>query len=90
MIKKIKQLSLAGCSFVMPALSHAQSIESILNRTTNYLQGGVAKSVGVLAIIVVGYFCIFKQVFPKEMFMLVLVGMGIIFGASYLYSTVIG
>lgn len=73
-----------------PSLSHAQSIESIVNRTITYLQGGLAKTVGILCIIIAGYLCLARQQFPKEYFVMILVGMGIIFGGSSLYSTLIG
>ena len=73
-----------------PSLSHAQSIEDILGRTTSYLQGGVARAVGILAIVVVGYLCLVLQKFPKEYFMMILVGLGIIFGGSSLYSSLVG
>lgn len=76
--------------FLSPSLSHAQSIESIINRTISYLQGGLARTVGILCIIIAGYLCLAKQQFPKEYFVMILVGMGIIFGGSSLYSTLIG
>src|SRR3990167_10263907 len=73
-----------------PSLSHAQSIESILGRTTSYLQGGVARGLGILAIVAVGYLCVVRQKFPKEYFMMILVGLGIIFGGSSLYNSLVG
>jgi len=73
-----------------PSLSHAQSIESIINRSTTYLQGGLARTVGIFCIIISGYLCLARQKFPKEYFIMILVGMGIIFGGSSLYSTLIG
>lgn len=76
--------------WLMPSLSHAQSIESIINRTINYLQGGFARTIGIFSIIIAGYLCLARQKFPKEYFLMVLVGMGIIFGGSSLYSTLIG
>ena len=77
-------------SCLLPTLSHAQSIESIIGRTTMYLQGGLARTVGVFCIIIAGYLCLALQKFPKEYFIMILVGMGIIFGGSSLYSTLIG
>ena len=77
------------CSMV-PSISQAQSIESIINRTITYLQGGLARTVGVFCIIIAGYLCLALQKFPKEYFVMILVGMGIIFGGSSLYSTIIG
>ncbi|MBA2649918.1 MAG: TrbC/VirB2 family protein [Legionella sp.] len=83
---KILWLSLS----VLPQASHAASIEGILRNTIKYLQGPVAKSVGVAAIIISGYLCLAKQKLPKETFVMILVGMGIIFGGSSLYNTLIG
>lgn len=79
-----------GSCLLLPSISHAQSIESIINRTTTYLQGGLARTVGVFCIIIAGYLCLARQKFPKEYFIMILVGMGIIFGGSSLYSTIIG
>jgi type IV secretion system protein VirB2 len=76
--------------FVLPEASHAATIDSILRNTISYLQGSVAKSVGLASIIVSGYLCIAKQKLPKETFVMILVGMGIIFGGSSLYNTLIG
>ncbi|WP_373443278.1 hypothetical protein ABXK18_00050 [Legionella pneumophila 130b] len=39
---------------------------------------------------IAGYLCLARQKFPKEYFVMILVGMGIIFGGSSLYSTLIG
>lgn len=75
---------------MMPSISQAQSIESIINRTITYLQGGLARTVGIFCIIIAGYLCLALQKFPKEYFVMILVGMGIIFGGSSLYSTIIG
>lgn len=96
LIKRIKQVyhrcnwMLLSYLFVLPDVSHATTIESILHRTISYLQGSVAKTVGLASIIVSGYLCIAKQKLPKETFVMILVGMGIIFGGSSLYSTLIG
>jgi type IV secretion system protein VirB2 len=75
---------------VLPSLAQAQSIESIINRTISYLQGGLARTVGIFCIIISGYLCLVRQKFPKEYFIMILVGMGIIYGGSSLYSTLIG
>lgn len=76
--------------FLSPSLSHAQSIEGIISRTITYLQGGLARTAGILCIIIAGYLCLVRQQFPKEYFIMILVGMGIIFGGSSLYSALIG
>ena len=75
---------------MVPSISQAHSIESIINRTITYLQGGLARTVGIFCIIIAGYLCLALQKFPKEYFVMILVGMGIIFGGSSLYSTIIG
>lgn len=67
---------------MVPSISQAQSIESIINRTITYLQGGLARTVGIFCIIIAGYLCLARQKFPKEYFVMILVGMGIIFGGS--------
>lgn len=72
-----------------PTFSYALDIETIVNRTTSYLQGGLARSMGVLTIVVCGYLCLAQNRFPKQYFILVLLGMGLIFGASALYSRLI-
>ncbi|MFO8701732.1 TrbC/VirB2 family protein [Legionella pneumophila serogroup 2] len=88
--QSLGNLYLIAVCALLPTLSHAQSIESIINRTINYLQGGLARTVGVFCIIIAGYLCLARQKFPKEYFVMILVGMGIIFGGSSLYSTLIG
>lgn len=87
---KLSTLYLITTCSLMPSISQAQSIESIINKTINYLQGGLARTVGVFCIIIAGYLCLARQKFPKEYFVMILVGMGIIFGGSSLYSTLIG
>ena len=77
-------------SLLVPTATQAQTIESIINRTTTYLQGGLARSVGVISVVVIGYLCLVRHKFPKEQFIMVLVGMGIIFGGSSLYSSLVG
>lgn len=87
------KLKMQFCIFwlsLLPALSHAQSIDSIINRSIVYLQGGLARTVGIFCIIISGYLCLARQKFPKEYFVMILVGMGIIYGGSSLYSTLIG
>ena len=69
-----------------PTFSYALDIETIVNRTTSYLQGGLARSIGILTLVVCGYLCLHQNKFPKQYFMMILLGMGLIFGASALYS----
>ncbi len=75
---------------IAPSITYAQSIESIINHTIMYLQGGLARTIGIFAIVIAGYLCLARQKFPKEYFLMILLGMGIIFGSSSLYTTLIG
>lgn len=76
----------------LPQVSHANqiSIETILNKAVVYLTGSVAKSAGLLAILGTGYLTLITQKMPKEQFMMILLGLGVIFGGSSLYSTFVG
>lgn len=72
----------------MPTISHAAaSPEGIVKAVTYYLTGPLAKAVGVLTIVGLGYMCIQLQKFPKEYFVWTLIGLGVIFGGSQLYQT---
>lgn len=73
-----------------PSLSQAATIESILNKGVHFLQGPMAKAAGLLAIVGSGFLCLYKQQLPKDQFVMILVGLGIIFGGSSLYSSLIG
>lgn len=73
----------------LPTMSHAASIESILKAATTYLTGSMAKAAGLLAIVGAGYLTLYTQKLPKEYFIMILVGLGIIFGASSIYSRVV-
>ena len=91
---KVKQktalASMAAACFLFPVSSQAaQSVEGILNSAAHYLQGGVAKAVGFLCIVIAGFMC-FKGKFPKEYFIMILTGLGIIFGAGSIYSYCVG
>jgi type IV secretory pathway VirB2 component (pilin) len=41
----------------LPQASHAATIEGILNNVVSYLQGTIAKSLGIAAIVISGYLC---------------------------------
>lgn len=71
---------------LFPASSFAADVTSVIDNGVEYLQGGVARSVGVIAIVVAGYLCIGKQMFPKVYFAMILIGLGLIYGATELYS----
>jgi type IV secretion system protein VirB2 len=88
---KYNQLSLLVFMLLpLEAFAGTTKIEEILSKATTFLQGGLAKSVGLLAVIGTGYLCIVKQRFPKEQFAMVLLGLGVIFGSSSLYNTLVG
>jgi type IV secretion system protein VirB2 len=74
----------------LPATSHATNIESVLNKGAMYLTGGIAKAVGVIVIMGLGYLCLIQHKFPKEQFAMALLGIGIIFGGGQLYATLVG
>ena len=73
-----------------PCVSSAQDLEGIINNAVVFLRGGTASAAGVLCIAITGYLCLVRQTFPKEYFMMVLVGMGLIFGSASIYNTLIG
>lgn len=76
--------------FLIPATSHATSVQTILDKTATYLSGPLARSLGILVLMVLGYLCLVQQKFPKEQFAMMLVGLGIIFGGSSLYGLLVG
>jgi type IV secretion system protein VirB2 len=90
LIQMIPQIYLMLFCLMLPAVSQAHSIENIINRTIIYLQGGLARTIGIFCIIIAGYLCLARQKFPKEYFVMILVGMGLIYGSSSLYATLIG
>ena len=86
----VKITDIAVFMVVLPSTSFATSIGSVLEKTNEYLQGSIARSVAVFALIIAGYLCIIKQMFPKMYLMMILLGLGLIFGASELYSILVG
>lgn len=96
MIKNLKNkmerlnYSLLWVLFLAPEPSFAATLESIINSGVRYLQGTLARAIGVAVIVTLGYLCLYRQKFPKEGFVMALLGLGLIFGASQLYSTVTG
>ena len=73
----------------LPASSHAATVETVLNKAAGFLTGPVAKSVGVVVLMGSGYMCLIQQKFPKEQLAMILVGLGIIFGAAALYAALV-
>ncbi len=76
--------------WMLPATSQAASIQSILDKSASFLSGGLARSVGIVVLIGAGYMCLVQQKFPKEQLAMMMVGLGIIFGGSSLYGSLIG
>lgn len=89
---RVTRIKKTGVLFLIaaPSLSYAATIESILNKGVSFLQGPVARAAGILAIVGSGFLCLYKQQLPKDQFVMILVGLGIIFGGSSLYSSLIG
>lgn len=76
---------------MVPGVGHATaSVDSVLNKGLGILQGPIAKGVGVMAIVGSGYLCLARNKLPKEQFVMILVGLGIIFGGSSLFTTLTG
>lgn len=86
---KAHHRALYGALVLLPATSHATGIQSVLDKAAVYLSGPLARSVGIIAIIGAGYLCLFQHKFPKEQFVWILVGLGIIFGAAALYNLLV-
>ena len=85
-IKKYGALSL----LMVPGVGHATaSIDSVLTKGLDILQGSVARGVGVLAIVGSGYLCLARNKLPKEQFVMILVGLGVIFGGSDLLDALV-
>ncbi|HEM0351345.1 TPA: TrbC/VirB2 family protein [Legionella pneumophila] len=89
-LRKAKHRELLWVFLLAPTTSFATGPESVLNNLVHYLQGPVARVMGVLVIIGCGYLCLQKQKFPKERFIISAIGLGLIFGAAELYSRFIG
>tara|TARA_R110000868_G_scaffold65823_2_gene196496 strand:+ start:134 stop:466 length:333 start_codon:yes stop_codon:yes gene_type:complete len=86
-IKRYGFLSL----LMVPGVGHATaSIDSVLTKGLSILQGPLAKGIGVMAIVGSGYLCLARNKLPKEQFVMILVGLGIIFGGSSLFTTLTG
>lgn len=90
MVKRVSKAKTLMLLALLPTASFATSVEGIVNNAVNYLQGPLARAVGVGGIVVCGYMCFKLQKLPKEHFILIGVGLGLIFGASSLYSTLVG
>ena len=89
---KIKSLQVScWCAFLAsPVTSHATTIQSILDKSADFLSGSLARSVGIMVLIGSGYLCLVRHKFPKEQLAMILIGLGIIFGGSSLYNSLIG
>ena len=87
-IKQSKAVGLkaAIACMLLPKTSFAADISSIVDNAVGYLQDTPARSIGVIAIVAAGYVCIFKQMFPKMYFAMILIGLGLIYGGAELYG----
>lgn len=84
--KNSLQQKLLWVMCIAPTTSFATGLESVLNSSIRLLQGPVARLIGILVIVGCGYLCLEKQKFPKERFVIILVGLGIIFGGATIYG----
>lgn len=88
-LSHIKQYGFLALLMV-PGVGHATaSIDSVLTKGLDILQGSVARGVGVLAIVGSGYLCLARNKLPKEQFVMILVGLGVIFGGSDLLDALL-
>ena len=74
---------------VLPSSVMAADLTSVLEKTVKLLQGNVAKSVGLIAIISSGYLCIVSQKLPLTRFGMIVGGLGLVFGAGSIYSALV-
>jgi type IV secretory pathway VirB2 component (pilin) len=86
---KTSKLYLALYLFLLPMLATADVV-STLNDFLLYLTGPVGKVVATLAIVGVGFACFVLGKLPKSAVIAVVLGTGIIFGASTLLSILTG
>lgn len=79
------QIYLAAYLFLLPLFA-AADVVSTLNDFLLYLTGPVGKVAATLAIVGVGFACFVLGKLPKSAVVAVVLGTGIIFGASTLLS----
>lgn len=77
---------LISACYCMPSLCHAATLEGIVNGAARYLTGSVARAIGGLVVIGMGYLTLYSNKFPKETFIMILIGSGMIFGGAEIYK----
>ena len=89
MIKKkvdLANTALLSILCAMPSLCHAATADGIINGATHFLTGSFARGIGGLAVIGMGYLTWGTNKFPKESFMMVVLGSVMIFGGAEIYK----
>ena len=76
-------------ALVEPALAQTANIEGVLQNIVNMLTGNVAKLLATIAVIIVGIAWMFGYLDLRKAAYVVL-GIGILFGASQIVSTISG
>lgn len=66
----------------------SRQLTGVIDKTADFLSGGVAKSIAIIAIIGVGYLTIFTQQLPKKALYSTVGGLGLIFCATTLYAAI--
>ncbi len=98
MSKDIRQSGLAAAAIfalcvVLPDVAHAaggfDKITSVLTSITQTVIGPLGKAICVLGIVAVGLMWVFGQMDPKRA-LLVVVGIGVIFGANEIAAALTG
>lgn len=81
---------LPGASFASSYDTSTDSLTEIITSAVVYAQSGPARALCVLAIAGAGYLWIGKGVLPKAYAIAVICGAGLIFGAGFIGSSVLG
>jgi type IV secretion system protein VirB2 len=76
-------------ALIEPSLAQAGGIESVLQNIVNMLQGNVARLLAIIAVIIVGIAWMFGYLDLRKAAFVVL-GIGIIFGATEIVSMISG
>lgn len=83
------QSALCWSLVALPASGHAGTLLSVLNNAATILNGSIAKSVAVLALMGAGFMCFHEQKLPKQYLFAIVAGLGLIFGAGSLVTTLV-
>ena len=84
----VAALTICVLTLAEPALA-ANGIEGVLNSITTMLNGTIARSIAVLAVMAIGFAWMFGQFDMRTAGMCVF-GIGLVFGASTIVSTLAG